>query len=408
MTVLLETSEAPAVADKAKALVVRSLDVARPRIDSIDLLRGLIMLLMALDHTRDFFGPSGMDVRNVADPGLFLTRWITHFCAPLFIFLAGTSAYLYGTRGRTVGEVSRFLLTRGLWLIVIEFTVVRLGWTFSFDLNFFVAQVIWAIGATMVALAALVYLPRWAIAAVALAMIGGHNLLDGIHAEHWGAAGGLWTLLHQRGLLQLGPDTKLYVLYPLIPWIGVMAAGYALGPVFELDSTARRRWLLGLGTLVSMGFVVLRAINLYGDPAPWVAQNDWIATLLSFLNCEKYPPSLLYLAMTLGPGLLLLAAFESARGWLADAITTYGRVPFFYYVLHIFAIHALAVAFAWLTVGNAAWLFGDPPLDKPASYGLSLPGVYLVWLLVILALYPACRWFASVKQRHREWWWSYL
>jgi len=162
---------------------------------------------------------------------------------------------------------------------------VRLGWTCSFDLNFFVAQVIWAIGATMVALAALVYLPRWAIAAVALAMIGGHNLLDGIHAEHWGAAGGLWTLLHQRGLLQLGPDTKLYVLYPLIPWIGVMAAGYALGPVFELDSTARRRWLLRLGTLVSMGFIVLRAINLYGDRAPWVAQNDWIATLLSFLNC---------------------------------------------------------------------------------------------------------------------------
>jgi uncharacterized membrane protein len=408
MTVLLETSEAAAVADNHKVLVARAAEAARPRINSIDLLRGLIMLLMALDHTRDFFGPGGMDVRNVADPGLFLTRWITHFCAPLFIFLAGTSAYLYGTRGRTVGEVSRFLLTRGLWLIVIEFTVVRLGWTFSFDLDFFVAQVIWAIGATMVALAALVYLPRWAIGAVALVMIGGHNLLDGIHAKDWGAAGGLWTLLHQRGLLHLGPDTKLYVLYPLIPWIGVMAAGYALGPVFKLDATARRRWLLGLGTLTSVGFIVLRAINVYGDPAPWVAQNDWVATLLSFLNCEKYPPSLLYLAMTLGPGLLLLAAFEHARGWLADAITTYGRVPFFYYVLHIFVIHALAVAFAWLTFGNAAWLFGDPPLDKPANYGLSLPGIYLVWLLVILTLYPACRWFALVKQRRREWWWSYL
>jgi uncharacterized membrane protein len=408
MTVLLETSEAAAVADNDKVLVARAAGAARPRINSIDLLRGLIMLLMALDHTRDFFGPGGMDVRNVADPGLFLTRWITHFCAPLFIFLAGTSAYLYGARGRTVGEVSRFLLTRGLWLIVIELTVVRLGWTFSFDLDFFVAQVIWAIGAAMVALAALVYLPRWAIATVALVMIGGHNLLDGIHAEDWGAAGGLWTLLHQRGLLHLGPDTKLYVLYPLIPWIGVMAAGYALGPVFKLDATARRRWLLGLGTLTSVGFIVLRAINVYGDPAPWVAQNDWVATLLSFLNCEKYPPSLLYLAMTLGPGLLLLAAFEHARGWLADAITTYGRVPFFYYVLHIFVIHALAVAFAWLTFGNAAWLFGDPPLDKPANYGLSLPGIYLVWLLVILTLYPACRWFALVKQRRREWWWSYL
>jgi uncharacterized membrane protein len=408
MTVLLETPQAPAVAGKAKAVATRSPAGARWRIDSIDLLRGLIMLLMALDHTRDFFGPGGMDVRNVADPGLFLTRWITHFCAPLFIFLAGTSAYLYGTRDRTVGEVSRFLLTRGLWLIVIEATVVRLGWTFSVDLEFFVAQVIWAIGAAMVALAALVYLPRWAIAAVALTMIGGHNLLDGIRAEQLGAAGWLWTILHQRGLLQLGADTKLYVLYPLVPWIGVMAAGYALGPVFKLDPAARRRWLLGLGALTSAGFVVLRALNVYGDPAPWVAQGNWLATLLSFLNCEKYPPSLLYLAMTLGPGLLLLAAFEHARGWLADAVTTYGRVPFFYYVLHVFVIHALAVAFAWLTVGNAAWLFGGPPIAKPANYGLSLPGVYLVWLLVILALYPACRWFASLKQRRREWWWSYL
>ena len=408
MTVLLETPQAPAVAGKAKAVVMRAPAVARWRIDSIDLLRGVIMLLMALDHTRDFFGPGGMDVRNVADPGLFLTRWITHFCAPLFIFLAGTSACLYGTRDRTVGEVSRFLLTRGLWLIVIEFTVVRLGWTFSVDLEFFAAQVIWALGACMVALAGLVYLPRWAIAAVALAMIGGHNLLDGIRAEQLGAASWLWTILHERGLLQLGTDTKLYVLYPLVPWIGVMAAGYALGPVFKLAPAARRRWLLGLGAFTSAGFIVLRALNVYGDPAPWVAQDNGLATLLSFLNCEKYPPSLLYLAMTLGPGLLLLAAFEHARGWLADAITTYGRVPFFYYVLHIFVIHALAVAFAWLTVGHAAWLFGGPPIAKPPNYGLSLPGVYLVWLLVILVLYPACRWFSSIKQRRREWWWSYL
>jgi uncharacterized membrane protein len=205
MTVLLETSEAAAVADNDKVLVARAAGAARPRIDSIDLLRGLIMLLMALDHTRDFFGPGGMDVRNVADPGLFLTRWITHFCAPLFIFLAGTSAYLYGARGRTVGEVSRFLLTRGLWLIIIELTVVRLGWTFSFDLDFFVAQVIWAIGAAMVALAALVYLPRWAIAAVALVMIGGHNLLDGIRAEDWGAAGGSGRSCISADCCTLGP-----------------------------------------------------------------------------------------------------------------------------------------------------------------------------------------------------------
>jgi uncharacterized membrane protein len=187
-----------------------------------------------------------------------------------------------------------------------------------------------------------------------------------------------------------------------------MAAGYALGPLFKLDPASRRRGLLVLGASTTAGFIVLRALNLYGDPVPWVTQDGWAATLLSFLNCEKYPPSLLYLAMTLGPGLLLLAAFEHARGRLADVITTYGRVPFFYYVLHIFLIHALAVAFASLTVGNAAWLFGDPPMAKPASYGLSLPGIYLVWLLVILALYLPCRWFASVKQHRREWWWSYL
>jgi uncharacterized membrane protein len=408
MTIWFKTPEGSAIASGGKALAVPSLAAVRPRVDSIDLLRGVIMLLMALDHSRDFFGPAGMDVRNMQEPALFLTRWITHFCAPLFIFLAGTSAYLYGTRGRTSGEVSRFLLTRGLWLILLEFTIVRLGWTFSIDLDFFVAQVIWAIGAAMVALAGLVFLPRWAMAAAALVMIGGHNLLDFIRAEHWGAAGNVWTILHQRGVLQLGGATKLYVLYPLVPWIGVMAAGYALGPVFKLDLASRRCWLLGLGASTSAGFIVLRATNLYGDAAPWTAQDGWLATLLSFLNCEKYPPSLLYLAMTLGPGLLLLAAFEHARGRLANAVITFGRVPLFFYVLHIFIIHALAAALAWLVLGSAGWLFGEPPMNGPANYGLSLPGIYLVWLCVVLALYPPCRWFASLKQHRREWWWSYL
>jgi uncharacterized membrane protein len=215
-------------------------------------------------------------------------------------------------------------------------------------------------------------------------------------------------ILHQRGLLPLGGHTKLYVLYPLVPWIGVMAAGYALGPVFKLDPASRRRWLLGLGALISVGFIVLRATNLYGDPAPWTAQEGWVATLLSFLNCEKYPPSLLYLAMTLGPGLLLLAAFEHARGRLANAVITFGRVPLFFYVLHIFLIHALAAALAWLVLGSASWLFGEPSMNHPANYGLSLPGIYLVWLCVVLALYPPCRCFASLKQHRREWWWSYL
>ena len=300
------------------------------------------------------------------------------------------------------------MFTRGLWLIVIEFTVVRLGWFFSPNLHLFLAQVIWALGASMVVLSGLVYLPRWAIAAIGLAMIGGHNLFDGIRPENLGAAGWIWNILHRPGLLQLGPAAKLYISYPLVPWIGVMAAGYALGPVFRLDSVTRRRQLIWLGALTSVGFIVLRATNLYGDPAPWTAYGGWLATLLSFINCEKYPPSLLYLAMTLGPGLLLLAAFEGAHGRLAHVIIIYGRVPFFYYVLHLFLIHALAVVLAWLVWGNASWLFGGTPADKPPSYGLNLPEIYAVWVLVVVALYLPCRWFAGLKQRRTEWWWSYL
>jgi uncharacterized membrane protein len=377
------------------------------RIASIDLLRGLVMIVMALDHTRDFFTGSGFNPRDVADPALFLTRWITHFCAPTFIFLAGISACLYGTQGRTTGEVSRYLLTRGLWLVLIEFTVVRFGWTFSFDVSNFAAQVIFAIGASMVALAALVHLPRWAVATVGLGMILGHNLLDGIKPASFGAAAPLWNLLHQRGMLGLGGGIKLFVLYPLIPWIGVMAAGYALGPVFALPRPLRRRWLAGLGIAVIAGFIVLRWSNLYGDPAPWVAHDSLLATALAFINCEKYPPSLLYLAMTLGPALLFLAAFDGVRGRVADVITTFGRVPFFYYIVHLFLIHTLAVLFAVVTQGQAAWLFGIPG-GKPAGYGLSLPGIYAMWLAVVAMLYPLCLWFAAVKRRRREWWWTYL
>jgi uncharacterized membrane protein len=381
---------------------------SRTRIASIDLLRGLVMVLMALDHTRDFFAGGTFNPRDVAEPALFLTRWITHFCAPVFIFLAGVSAFLYGAQGRSSGELSRFLLTRGFWLVLMEFTVVRLGWTFSLHFDHLVTQVIFAIGASMIALAALVHLPRWAIAAVGIAMIAGHNLLDPIKAAQFGAAAPVWNLLHQPGPVELAGGIKLFALYPLIPWIGVMAAGYALGPVFKLDRDARVRALLSLGATVTVGFVLLRTINLYGDPTPWSVQDSLLATALSFINCEKYPPSLLYLAMTLGPALLLLAAFEDARGRLANWITVFGRVPFFYYVVHIFLIHALAVLFAWATIGNSAWLFGGLGGGKPAGYGLGLVGVYAVWLAVVVALFPLCRWFAAAKRRGRAWWWSYL
>jgi uncharacterized membrane protein len=408
MTLLLDDAH---VARPATARVLPTgfvATTARPRLDSIDLLRGLIMVVMALDHTRDFFGAGGMNPRDVTDPALFMTRWVTHFCAPIFIFLSGISAWLYGSRGRTAGELSRFLLTRGLWLMLIELTVVRFGWTFSIVFDVFVIQVIFAIGASMVVLAGLIHLPRWAIAAIALTTIAGHNLLDGIRPEQFGDLGWLWGLLHQRGFAFGSPDEGVFVLYPLVPWIGVMAAGYLLGPLLKSESDVRQRWLFGLGVSVIVGFVLLRATNFYGDPAPWTPQESVLATVLSFINCEKYPPSLLYLMMTLGPALLLLSAFERMRGRFADVIATFGRVPFFYYVAHLYLIHVLAVIAAWWSTGEVGWLLSGHLPNKPANYGYGLAGIYAVWLLVVVALYPACRWFAGVKQRNRAWWLSYL
>jgi uncharacterized membrane protein len=334
----------------------------------------------------------------VTEPALFLTRWVTHFCAPTFIFLAGLSAFLYG-HGRSAGELSRFLLIRGLWLILIDLTLIKFGWRFDVDLYRLTAGVIFVIGASIMALAALIWLPRWVIAAVALIMLVGHNILDGVRAEQLGGASWAWQVLHEPGLVPFGDGANLYVLYPLIPWIGVMAAGYLLGPVMQLEGEARQRILFRLGAALTLGFIVLRATNLYGDPASWTVQETWLSTLLSFLNCEKYPPSLLYLMMTLGPALMLLASFEHVRGAFACLLATFGQVPFLYYVVHIYLIHVLAVATAFDMTGV---------LTSTPAIGLSLAGVYFVWLLVLVLLYPICRWFAGLKERGRGWWWSYL
>jgi len=280
-------------ASRSEVSGVTSQDTAQKRLQSIDLLRGLAIVLMALDHTRDFFGASGPNPRDIADPAVFLTRWVTHFCAPTFIFLAGVSAYLYGRRKRSVRQLSWFLLTRGLWLVFIEFTLVRFGWNLTFDLKLFFAGVIWVIGASMIVLAGLVYLPERAIAAIALITIAGHNLLDGIRAEHFGNLGWLWNLLHQPGRIHIEGQSEFLVAYTLVPWVSVMAMGYALGPVFKLDPSARRDLLLPAGAALIAGFILLRATNLYGDSAPWRVQDTALGTLLSFINCEKYPPSLL-------------------------------------------------------------------------------------------------------------------
>jgi uncharacterized membrane protein len=370
----------------------------RTRIASVDILRGLVMVIMALDHTRDFFTNTGFNPRNITDPLLFLTRWITHFCAPTFILLAGLSAFLYG-RERSVAELSRFLLVRGLWLILLDLTLIKFGWRFELDLYRLGAGVIFVIGASMVVLSVLIWLPRWAIASLALLMIAGHNILDSVRAEDFGNGVLGWHVLHEPGLVPLGDSITLYILYPLIPWIGVMASGYLLGPVMQLDKDKRQRILFGTGAATTVGFLIIRLINVYGDPAPWTPQETWVSTFLSILNCEKYPPSLLYLMMTLGPALMLLACFEQLRGPLASFLAIFGRVPFFYYVAHIYLIHVLAVATAFAMTGV---------LTTTPAMNFSLLGVYVVWLLVIVLLYPICRWFAELKENGSGWWWSYL
>jgi len=381
------------------------------RLDAVDLLRGIAMVLMALDHVRDFFHASRIDPLDLAQttPLLFLTRWVTHHCAPAFVFLAGTGAFLSLSRGKTVPQLSRFLLTRGLWLVLLEITVVRFGWLFNLDYSLVFAQVIWAIGWSMVALAGLVFLPRRAIAAVSLGMICLHNAFDGVDPAGLGPFAWLWQVLHVQSAIEYAPGWNLFVAYPLIPWIGVMGAGYLFGRFLLQDEAPRRRSLVRLGLGMIAAFVVLRAVNVYGDPAPWTLQSGPLRTALSFINTWKYPPSLLYLLMTLGPAIAVLPLLERWKGGAARFITVFGRVPLFYYVLHLFLIHALAVAAAEITTGDAGFLFSNTfPGMGPDAYGFSLPVVYLVWVVVIGILYFPCRWFADLKRRRKDPWLSYL
>lgn len=387
----------------------RPVEPARPRFDSIDLLRGLVMILMVLGHTHDFLGSGAVNPRDVHEPLLFLTRWATHFCAPIFVFLAGVSAFLYGSRGHLQSDVSRFLLTRGAWLVFLEFTVVKFGWSFSARADFFVLHAIWAIGWSMIALAGIIFLRRAAIAAIGLALIAGHNLLDPINAATFGPFGAVWNILHASAMLELVAGIRVFALYPLLPWIGVIAAGYAFGPVMLLDAANRRRIALALGATAISVFIVLRGTGLYGDPTPRGIHDNLLASVLSFLDCEKYPPSLLYLAMTLGPALLFLGVVDRVASPFACAIVTLGRVPLLYNIAHVFLLHALTVALALITTGDATWLFGGMPLiEKPAAFGIDLIWIYPITVAVVAALYPLCHWFAALKQRNPSPWLSHL
>ena len=377
-------------------------------------MRGVIMILMALDHTRDFFGDAAASPTNLAtaSAGLFMTRWVTHFSAPVFFLLAGVGAWL-ARRRRTTAELSFFLLTRGLWLVFLDAVLFRFLLQFNVDYRVTILTVLWALGWSMVALAALVWLPARAVAIVGAVMIAAHNLLDPISAQSLGSLAPLWNVLHSPGLLYASPGHLVIVAYPLIPWIGVMALGYGIGPLYSLEPERRRAILVRAGLALSVAFVVLRAVNVYGDPSRWSAQPTPLFTALSFLNVTKYPPSLLFLLMTLGPALLFLGLVDGRTPRFLRPALIYGKVPMFYYLLHFTIIHLLAVLAALVRFGAVHWMFESPspdryPVTQPPGWPASLPVVYLVWIAVVLLSYPACRWYAALKARSTNPWLSYL
>lgn len=379
------------------------------RLDSIDLLRGGVILLMALDHARDFFGDLSVDPMDPAKtwPALFLTRWISHFCAPVFVFLAGTSAWLQARR-KSPAELSYFLITRGLWLVFLELTWVRcLGWFFNFNYHFSVGQVIWAIGWSMVALGAAVRfkLPASVAGLLGVAVIFLHNLTDAWRAEQFGPLWWLWRILHDRKNMEIAPGYVFFPQYPLLPWMAILFAGYGFGVFYAMKDDHRRRVIgwFGLGTTAL--FVLLRAANFYGDPKPWAGG------LYSFLNCAKYPPSLLFILMTLGPALLLLSRLPDTVSGFWRPVVMFGRVPLFFYLIHLPLIHGAAVIYALAVYGNADWLTDAPGwgrIPKPADFGFALPGVYAIWMTVLILLYPLCAWFTRKKRESDAPWLRYF
>lgn len=384
------------------------------RISSLDLVKGLAMLIMALDHVRDYVHAPAF-LFDPADPtqttlAIFFTRWVTHFCAPAFSFLAGMSAFMVGKR-KSKNELSGFLLKRGLWLVFIDLTIVGFGWFFDFQFGTMNLNVIASLGISMISLAGLVYLPRKIILLFSLALIFGHNLLDGIRFDESIA----WAIFHYQNIFYLSDDLMLLVAYPIIPWIAVMSLGYCMGDFYNksVESSTRRRIFNWIGVLAIVLFVGMRWTNSYGDPNAFEHFGNISKSIVSFLNPTKYPPSLLYLLMTLGGTMLLLANSEKWKGKLVDFICTFGRVPFFFYIIHIYFIHFIAIGLAALTgfvwkknMVLAAWSIIENPLP---GYGFPLWVVYVVWISVILILYPLCKRFDRYKQGNKDkWWLSYF
>jgi uncharacterized membrane protein len=391
--------------------------VEKTRVSSIDLVRGLVMVIMALDHVRDFFHHDSFisEPTNMATttPVFFFTRWITHFCAPTFVMLAGTSIYL-NSQKKSKKELSLFLLSRGAWLMILEVVVIRFSFFFNVYYDLTIFQVIWVIGAAMVCMALIIHLSDYVVLALGLLIIFGHNATDGIQLTTESPFYAIWVALHQTGMIGLTEGKNLLIFYPLLPWLGIMMAGYGLGMIYKksVDAAKRQRILLIAGFGAITLFVIIRAINIYGDPAPWAAQKNGVFTLMSFLNCTKYPPSLLYSLMTLGPMLIILSLLEKRPMHFLNPLLIFGRVPLFYYILHFYVIHVVSLTFYLQKTGKSLSSldfhfdrsFGGITPDGGYSLGIT----YLFWISIVLALYPVCKWYYHYKSTHNNWWLSYL
>lgn len=401
--------EAIARAETRPAEGVAELPAAATRLPSIDRMRGLVILLMALDHVRDFFNADAflfdpLDLTRTT-PALFLTRFITHFCAPTFVFLAGVSAFLHGTKLATRGQLAWFLLTRGAGLVLLDIFVISPVWRLEFGRVYLAT--LWAIGIGMIALSGLVFLQARAVLVVGAAILLCHNMFDPLHASAFGEWAPLWSMLHEPGALPFGLRGRL--VYPVLPWIGIMALGYGFGSLFLEPAAKRDGRLVLIGLAAIVVFLVLRGTNLYGDPHPWKVQVDAVTTVLAMLDVTKYPPSLLYALVTLGPMLVLMPVMDRVGGIVGEVLATFGRVPLFFYVLHLY-IAILASVGLWLAEGFTIDQLRSlgRGTELPEGLGLSLAGTYMAWLVIVAALYPACRWYAGVKRRRRDWWLSYL
>jgi uncharacterized membrane protein len=392
------------------------------RLSSLDALRGTVMILMAVDHIRDFFDRYSMSNSptdlSQTSPIMFFTRWITHFCMPVFMFCAGAGAFLWWKRGsKTRRQLSWFLATRAIWFVVLEVVVMNFAYSFNFSAHSLILLlVLYIFGACMLLMAALIHLPlRW-LAVLSIAIIALHNLLDPYSAAQFGRFGWAWHLLHQPGVIMLGSHPA-FVVYPILPWIGVMAAGFCFAQVFTFaDAARRRRITLWLGLSLTAAFLVIRAINIYGDPSRWTTQKSAVFTVLSFLNCTKYPASLDYVLMTIGPALVLLVWYDRLSFSSRNPLIVFGRVPLFYFVLHFYAIHILLGIMSYIRYGSRTWSFifhgmpamGGPSEVYPPDFGYPLWVTYVIWICLVAALYPLCNWFAQYKASHRSWWLSYL